>query len=424
MRILHVADLHLDSPFVGMGKEFQDIQKPLIESSYTAFERCVSVAINRKVDVMVIVGDIYDSQKQTVKAQHFFQNQLERLYQAGIPVALCHGNHDYMTPSLERRKYPDNVHVFRDDKVSYFDITTSANETLRLYGFSYKSQWVSEPTIDQFPKNPDATQYTIGLLHGDLASGSNRLGNYAPFTLNDLLDKNYDYWALGHIHQAQVLNTQPLIQYSGTIQGRHRNESGPKGAYIIELDKNQPSKNEFIELSPIIWKNVNLECQIYMQASELIQEINQIIANFEKEALGQDQSFILEMNLIHAERLDEDLQKQVIQGQVLESVDAYLDSENFVVVSRVNLVRSIQVSAFEYDPNLNKSFEEAFSRFNQSDHFNRLMSPIASHPTFRTYLSDVLEQDEISKEIISGAREIVVQSLGFDEEIEGDVYED
>lgn len=416
MRIMHVADLHLDTPFVGMGKEFQAIQSRLLESAYTAFERCVNVALNRKVDLMLIVGDVYDAQKQTVKAQHFFYSQLERLSQARIPVVFCHGNHDYMTAQVEQRKYPESIKVFPDKQVSYFDIQLASGESVRIYGFSYNSQWIGERMIDQFPVNPSATTYTIGMIHGESAAKDVLEAHYAPFTLNDLLDKNYDYWALGHIHQANILNQSPLIQYSGTIQGRHRNETGPKGAYLVEINHGQAVRNEFIELSPIIWQQVDLVCQWHVQAAELLQQIHQVIDNYQSEAEGHEHSYILEIILNHAERLDDDLQEQISQGQLLEAIEDEVETENFVVVAKVSLARSLSVSAFEYDRQLNQSFEEAYAGLEDIRQYQRLMAPLQNHPTIQSYLKNLLNEDQVRQEIIKGARDLLVQSLGFDEE--------
>ena len=60
---------------------------------------------------------------------------------------------------------------------------------------------------------------------------------YAPFQIRELKEKQFDYWALGHIHKREILLEEPYIVYPGNIQGRHRKEIGEKGAYLIELTK-------------------------------------------------------------------------------------------------------------------------------------------------------------------------------------------
>ena len=90
-------------------------------------------------------------------------------------------------------------------------------------------------TIIHVAEDQDA--FHIGMLHGSLA-GDETHAVYAPFTKSELLAKQYDYWALGHIHLRQQLHEEPPIVYPGNIQGRHRNERGEKGFYEVSLTKN------------------------------------------------------------------------------------------------------------------------------------------------------------------------------------------
>src|SRR5690606_24082540 len=51
-----------------------------------------------------------------------------------------------------------------------------------------------------------------------------------------LIDKRYDYWALGHVHEREVLHENPWIVFPGNLQARHMKETGPKGATLVEYD--------------------------------------------------------------------------------------------------------------------------------------------------------------------------------------------
>ncbi|SIB87349.1 Uncharacterised protein [Mycobacteroides abscessus subsp. abscessus] len=77
--------------------------------------------------------------------------------------------------------------------------------------------------ISQYPVR-GMSDFHIGILHGSL-EGETGHGRYAPFILKELLDKEYDYWALGHIHKRMVLNAEPPVIYPGNTQGRSRKES-------------------------------------------------------------------------------------------------------------------------------------------------------------------------------------------------------
>ena len=59
---------------------------------------------------------------------------------------------------------------------------------------------------------------------------------YAPCTVEDLKRFGYDYWALGHVHAAEIVSRDPWIVYPGNLQGRSVRETGPKGAMRVTVD--------------------------------------------------------------------------------------------------------------------------------------------------------------------------------------------
>ncbi len=108
----------------------------------------------------------------------------------------------------------------------------------------------------------------IGLYHGAVGIDGDP---YAPFSVSDMLQKNYDYWALGHIHMRQTLNNQPFIGYSGVLQGLNRKEIGEKGYYLV-TSKNHVLVPEFYDISPIIWEEL-----ILSEVSDELDLINQVL---------------------------------------------------------------------------------------------------------------------------------------------------
>lgn len=424
MKFMHVADLHLDTPFIGMGKAFSEIQKDLLSAPMIALERIVSAAMSHDVDAFVIVGDVYNAQKQTISAQHFFQKQLQRLDEANIPVILTHGNHDYLTDKMASRRYPDNVHVIKQDKVSHVDVTLSSGEIARFYGFSYQTQWIKERKIQEYPLRPSQPDYVIGMLHGSTESIDSESGNYAPFTIKEMRDKEYDYWALGHIHRSQKLLESPTILYPGTIQGRHRNEDGPKGAYLVSLYKGQATQTEFVDAAPIQWEKVEIECQYTMQASELTQRFEKLLINYMRQSKAENKSYILDVTLTHAERLDNDLSQQVQEGDLLETLSLHRQDGHFTLVSRIHLQRTLNLQAFNYDSELQHSFHTAVNQLTEDQKVYRdLIKSLSNHPVVREYLQDMMIDPDFKTSVVRAGQERVIQSLGFDMEV-GDVDED
>src|SRR5690606_15825769 len=108
------ADLHLGSPFSGMKGLDAEQWKILQNSTLAAFERLISYTLETGPDFLLIVGDVYDGEDRNLRAQHRFQQGMEQLHKAGIPVFLSHGNHDHLSGGAASFDLPANVHVFQD----------------------------------------------------------------------------------------------------------------------------------------------------------------------------------------------------------------------------------------------------------------------------------------------------------------------
>lgn len=255
MKFIHCADLHLDSPFLGLRGTPKEILDPIYHATFQAFTNIVDDALRLQVDFICITGDIYDRDQHSVAAEVFFNQQCARLAQQQIAVYLSYGNHDYQTVQASS-PLPENVHVF-GNHVETYTHTTAEGQHVAITGFSYQNRWIHEDMMSQYPNRQATVDWQIGMLHGSMDGVSSQHAHYAPFTLDELLAKHYDYWALGHIHKRQVLHQQPPVIYSGNTQGRQRTETGEKGYYLVTGDQNQLVA-QFHPVAPIIWANVEI----------------------------------------------------------------------------------------------------------------------------------------------------------------------
>lgn len=254
MKFIHTGDLHLDSPFQGLSEDFpKNLWKQVHHSTFLAWQRIVDLALKEQVDFVVVVGDIFDRDQHGVAAEDFFVQQCQRLDQADIPVYLSYGNHDYQDVDADPLMLPGNVHVF-DNHIETKMLSLADHRQVALTGFSYGSRWIHDDQVNLYPRR-GAADFQIGLLHGAIAQSDNN--NYAPFTVAELVNKNYDYWALGHIHKHQELNQQPPIVYCGDPQGRHINEDGEHGCYLVQEEHGRLVPT-FKPISSIIWQTIKL----------------------------------------------------------------------------------------------------------------------------------------------------------------------
>lgn len=257
MKFMHVADVHLGSPFRGLKNIPERLRKVVVNSTKSAFAKLVQTAIEQRVDFVCIVGDLFDNPSPDIDTLSFAVDQLDILNQAKIPVFLSYGNHDYLNAKIPTTIFPENVTIFGPE-VETKKLTTTDGTIVGLTGFSYAKRAEVTSRIEEYPTNDGQFDFQIGLLHGSMDGLHASEARYAPFTLSQLLDKNYDYWALGHIHKRQILHEDPVIAYAGNTQGRHINEPGAKGASLVTLKPNQKAKVEFVRSDVVEWQSLTV----------------------------------------------------------------------------------------------------------------------------------------------------------------------
>lgn len=254
---IHAADLHLDSLFKGLRHVPANIFKEIQESTFTALNHLVDEAINNNVDFVLLAGDLYDHESQSLKAQIRLRRAFERLAEQNIDVFLSYGNHDFMKGDSFDVEYPDNVHIFSEERVTCIPFYKNGEAAAAIYGFSYENRAVYENKSSEYKIADGEFPFHIAMLHGSVATNTEH-DSYAPFLIKDLLNKGMDYWALGHIHTRQQLYTNPPVIYPGNIQGRHRKETGEKGCYLISLSKHN-IKQTFLPLQAIRYEEVEVD---------------------------------------------------------------------------------------------------------------------------------------------------------------------
>lgn len=261
-RFLHAADLHLDTPFVGVGRVSEALGERLREASLVALDRLVEAALRYRVDFVVLSGDLYDGAERGVRAQMRFLGALERLSAAEILVFVAHGNHDPVMEGWSAiRAWPEGVHVFGADEVEVHRLQIRG-ELVTVSGISYGRRDVSENLALRFegPTGADAREgFHVAVLHANVGSAAEHAA-YSPCVLSDLVGRGYDYWALGHIHKRQVLReARPFVGYPGNTQGRSfkASECGAKGAWVVQVEGGAVAV-EFVELGPVRFVEVEV----------------------------------------------------------------------------------------------------------------------------------------------------------------------
>lgn len=268
-RFIHAADIHLDSPLHGLSR-YEGIPADEIRgATRSAFDNLVQRAIDEKVDFVVIAGDLFDGDWRDMCTGLYFARAMGRLDQFGIPAFILAGNHDAESVISRSVPWPPNVRQFG---ARMADTHLLPELGVAIHGQSFATPAVTENLVLAYPDAIERS-FNIGMLHTALA-GRQGHADYAPCSLDDLKAKRYDYWALGHVHEYELVCADPHVVFPGNTQGRTIRETGPKGAVIVTVDDGSVVSVERIELDVLRWASVEIDCTgaAAAEAPELMRE--------------------------------------------------------------------------------------------------------------------------------------------------------
>ncbi|WP_153555508.1 metallophosphoesterase family protein [Roseimaritima sediminicola] len=270
---LHAADLHLDSPLQRLEAYEGAPVEPIRLASRRALENLVELALARNVDLVVIAGDLYDGDWQDHHTGLFFVSQVTRLVREGIPVVAISGNHDaasQMTKSLPLPKNPDGSPIMLSSRSA--ETRRFPDLGISVHGRSFGRRAEVDNMVPDYPA-ADGGVFNIGVLHTSL-TGAEGHDTYAPCTTLDLVNKQYDYWALGHVHtrrlhhDVQDPDAAPIV-FPGNLQGRHPKETGAKGCYVVDIDSRGRPHLEFETLDVVRWET----CPLKLEDCETLDDV-------------------------------------------------------------------------------------------------------------------------------------------------------
>ena len=229
VKILHCADLHFDTPFKELNKEFSDICK---DQLLVVFKNIIDLVINEKVEILLIAGDIFDNLTVNKETIIFITEQLKRI--TDVYVFIAPGNHDpYNNKSFYKLvDWPSNVHLFKGN-MEKIEIDKLGVD---VWGAGFNNKYEHEPLINGISINKD--KINIMVLHGDITA-KNSKNEYNPIYIEDIEKSNMDYIALGHRHTYSGIEKSgnTYYAYSGCPQGRGFDECGEKGVIIGNVYK-------------------------------------------------------------------------------------------------------------------------------------------------------------------------------------------
>ena len=309
IQFIHTADVHFGMENYGRIDPKTGIHTRLLDFE-RAFNFCIDVALEKKVDFFLFSGDAYKTTTPSPTQQKLFIKSLLRLHKAGIPIVLVIGNHDNPLSFGKAHALDlfgeiplDGFHVIakpttvtlntKNGPINIVGIPWPTRNTISLSaGYALKSaahitDYISQAVAHIISNLAAQLDPTIpAVLAGHLTvssgifSGSEKRAIYGsdPILLpSQLAIEPFDYVGLGHLHRYQNLNAHgyPAVVYSGSIEridfGERKEE---KGFCLVSIPEKGKAFHEFIKTPARTFIQIEVIIQeTGDQTEHIIQEI-------------------------------------------------------------------------------------------------------------------------------------------------------
>lgn len=240
IRVLHAADLHMDSPFEALSGEKAAIRRA---EQRALLGKIAELAREREVDLVLLAGDLLDSGSAYRETALMLRQTLAEME---AKVFIAPGNHDFYSPRSvwALLELPENVHVFRSNEIECVSLPELDTE---VFGAAFTEESCPALLRDFTPPENPENRLRVMCLHGEVGSGE---GKYNPMTEAQLASGGMHYVALGHIHACSGLRHAGATCYAwpGCAEGRGFDECGEKGVYITEITRGGCSA-EFVPIA-------------------------------------------------------------------------------------------------------------------------------------------------------------------------------
>ncbi len=272
MRLIHCADLHLDSRMES-GLSSEKAQERRLELLRT-FTRMVEQAEREQAEAVLICGDLFDARTISVRAGNCVLDAVRMHPQ--ITFYYLQGNHDRNGFLDGSRQLPENLKTFGSDWISYEqgDVTITGAEL---------SEETGEDLMERLVL--DRNRLNIVMLHGMVTEYGGK-DQADTFSVRALRGKGIDYLALGHIHsyRQERLDDRGVWCYSGCMEGRGFDECGEKGYVMLETAKGRVVSS-FVPFAQRTLHEVPVDVTGMMTQEEIRREILEELASVPREDL-------------------------------------------------------------------------------------------------------------------------------------------
>ena len=243
LRLIHTADVHLGARHDDLGEQ-ASAQR---ERQFAAFVATVDLALKEKVDLLLIAGDLFDSNVQPRRSVERVAAELKRLGDSKIRTVIIPGTHDvydrasvyraYDLPAMAGSSPDDDLVTVLDPDRPFIHIPTC---DVVVHGRVFATKRAPHSPLKGLDAAADAAPATwkIGMVHGALAIPGKTDGDEVVITTDEIAASNLDYLALGHWHSAQAGKAGSVTYaYSGAPEPVAVDQDRAGKVLLVELNE-------------------------------------------------------------------------------------------------------------------------------------------------------------------------------------------
>ncbi len=267
MKFVHIADLHLDSPFTNLSEKGNLGNIRRLEQR-NAIKKVISYCKENDVNYLFIAGDLYEENYIRKTSIDYINSLFKEI--PNTKIFISPGNHDpYVKNSIySKYNFNENVYIFRESKVEKYE-----DENANIYGSAFTDFYEQESSIDNLENLEMNGKPNILVMHCDLNGAKDKEGfSYNAVLESKLKDLGFDYCALGHIHKSNFEVGKRII-YPGSLISLGFDELGEHGMIVGEINNGELT-TKFIPVDERMFNEIEVDITNFNTQEELVEYID------------------------------------------------------------------------------------------------------------------------------------------------------
>ena len=316
-RLLHMADVHLGARHHDLG-EAAATQR---ERQFDAFRRAIDLAMAEKVDVVLVAGDLFDSNQQPRRSVERAAAEFGRLASSGIRTVIIPGTHDVYDPSsiyrvndmaamAGQKPGGEMIVVLTPERP---EVVFSAPDLIVYGRVASTKRMPTSPLADFASQDDHRARWRVGLIHGSLRIAGVVEADDVLFAESEVAGSGLHYLALGHWHSfRQGVAGQTTWAYAGAPEPVALDQDGAGQVLVVDLEERDG--REYVAIVPHVigrtrFSHVDIDAAETTGQAALVEQLR----------ASADPDLVLDVRIVGVLPDELELQEEEVERQLAPS---------------------------------------------------------------------------------------------------------